>query len=253
MKKQKVLSLLLMFVFTFSIALGQATAQNGVEEVFSIYLLSPNTSAARNQWSVLMENQLPQIGIGIEFHESTGWGNIAPRTWSYPFIDFDYIPTYAHGGYDILFVGWSWPLDLNMQSLFETTAITPNGDNHYQYSSPVYDAKLDEYMAELDTATRIALAYELQAILYEDQPAIPIVYPRSLFGFAEGVEGIDTLLIASGGHRAENWDDPADHIIKYGVPADLKEWNTFVQESFYDGQWMQAVYGAIAQRAVDSH
>ena len=254
MKKQKMFSLLLMFLFTFSIALGQTTAkETGVEEVFSIYLLSPNTSAARNQWSLLMEQLLPQIGIGISFHESTGWGNIAPRTWSYPFIDYDYIPSYEHGGYDLLFVGWSWPLDLNLQALYETSAITPNGDNHYQYSNPTYDALLDDYMSELDPEIRISLAYQLQAILYEDQPAIPIVYPRSLFGFEDGLTGIDTLLIASGGHRIENWDDPSDHIIKYAVPADLKEWNTYVQESFYDGQWMQCVYGSVVQRAVDSH
>ncbi len=254
MKKTKMFSLFLMLLFTFSIALGQTSAQETeVEEVFEIYLLSPNTSSARNQWSLLMEQLLPQIGIGISFHESTGWGNIAPRTWSYPFIDYDYIPTYEFGGYDLLFVGWSWPLDLNLQSLYETDAITPNGDNHYQYSNPVYDAKLEDYMAELDTTARIALAYELQAIMYEDLPCIPIVYPRSLFGFKEGIVDIDTLLIASGGHRVENWDDPDDHVIKYAIPADLKEWNTYVQESFYDGQWMQAVYGAIAQRAVDSH
>ena len=242
-----------MLLFTFSVSLGQTTAQQSINEVFKINLLSPNTSAARNQWSLLMEQLLPQIGIGITFHESTGWGNIAPRSWSYPFIDYDYIPTYPEGGYDILFVGWSWPLDLNLQSLYETSAITPNGDNHYQYSNPTYDTKLEEYMAELDPAARITLAYELQAILYEDQPAIPIVYPRSLFGFKEGLMGIDPLLIASSGHRAENWDDPEDHIIKYAIPADLKEWNIYVAESFYDIQWMQCVYGAIAQRAIETH
>ncbi len=254
MNKQKVLTLFLMFLFTFSITLDQTVAQNGdVQQVFSINLLSPNTSPARNQWSILMENLLPQIGIGVGFHESTGWGNIAPRTWSYPFIDYDYIPTYDNGGYDLLFVGWSWPLDLNLQSLYETSAWTPNGDNHYQYSNPVYDALLDDYMAELDPTERLNLAYQLQAILYEDQPAIPIVYPRSLFGFKEGLTGIDNLLIASSGHRVENWDDPDDHIIKYAIPADLREWNTYVAESFYDFQWMQAVYGAIAERAVETH
>ena len=243
-----------MVLFTFSMAVSQIQAQEvEVQIVFNIDLLSPNTSAARNQWSLLMENTLPKIGIGINFHESTGWGNIAPRTWSYPFIDYDYIPTYADGGYDILFVGWSWPLDLNLQSLYETDAITPNGDNHYQYSNPTYDALLEQYMAELDTPTRISLAYDLQALLYDDQPAIPIVYPRSLFGFKEGIVGIDTLLIASGGHRGENWDDPDDHVIKYAVPADLKEYNTYVVESFYDAQWMQMMYGALVQRAVDSH
>ena len=254
MNNKKLFGLMIMVLFTFSMAIGQIQAQEvEIDTVFYIDFLSPNTSAARNQWSLLMENILPKIGIGINFHESTGWGNIAPRTWSYPFIDYDYIPTYSEGGYDILFVGWSWPLDLNMQSLYETTAITPDGDNHYQYSNPAYDALLDAYMAELDTPTRLDLAYQLQAILFEDLPCIPIVYPRSLFGFKEGLSGVDTLLIASGGHRGENWDDPADHIIKYAVPADLKEYNTYVVESFYDAQWMQMIYGALVQRAVDSH
>ncbi len=254
MNMKKLFGLTLMVLFTLSMAIGQIQAQEvETQIVFRIDFLSPNTSAARNQWSILMENSLPKVGIGINFHESTGWGNIAPRTWSYPFIDYDYIPTYAGGGYDILFVGWSWPLDLNLQSLYETDAITPNGDNHYQYSNPTYDALLELYMAELDTTARISLAHQLQAILMEDQPSIPIVYPRSLFGFKEGITGIDTLLIASGGQRGENWDDPDDHIIKYAVPADLKEYNTYVQESFYDGQWMQMVYGALVQRAADSH
>ena len=254
MNMKKLFGLTLMVLFTFSMAIGQIQAQEvETQIVFKIDFLSPNTSAARNQWSILMENTLPKIGIGINFHESTGWGNIAPRTWSYPFIDYDYIPTYADGGYDILFVGWSWPLDLNLQSLYETSAITPNGDNHYQYSNPAYDALLEQYMAELDTSARLSLAYDLQAIMYEDQPCIPIVYPRSLFGFREGIVGIDPLLIASGSQRGENWDDPVDHIIKYAIPADLREYNHYVFESFYDGQWMQMIYGALVQRAVDSH
>ncbi|MHA1203457.1 MAG: hypothetical protein ACTSSL_00745, partial [Candidatus Heimdallarchaeaceae archaeon] len=87
-----------------------SAAEGDIIPAFYINLLSPNTNPARNQWAALMENQLPKIGIGIAFHESTGWGNIMPRTWSYPVGEdgkFDYIPTYEDGGYDILFVGWS--------------------------------------------------------------------------------------------------------------------------------------------------
>lgn len=242
---KKVLSLCIVVLFGFSMMMGATQAQEtAINIVFSINLLSPNTSPARNQWSLLMEQTLPKIGIGITFHESTGWGNIGPRTWSYPVgVEYDYVPLYDKGGYDLLFVGWSWPLDLNLQGLYETAAITPNGDNHYQYSNPTFDALLAEYMSEFDIPTQLQLAKDLQAILYEDQPVIPLIYARSLFGLKDNLEGIDHLLLASSGQRMENWDDPDDHIIKYGIPADLREPNVFAAESFYDWQWMYEVYG----------
>jgi hypothetical protein len=126
MKKKALIGYGLVFLFALSVVIGQVSAQDTeVVEVFSLNLLSPNTSAARNQWSLLMENQLPKIGIGVDFHESTGWGNIGPRTWSYPLIDYDYVPTYAEGGYDILFVGWSWGLDWDPTGLFDSASLVP--------------------------------------------------------------------------------------------------------------------------------
>jgi ABC-type transport system substrate-binding protein len=247
---KKVLSLCIVVLFGFSMMMGATQAQEtAINIVFNINLLSPNTSPARNQWSLLMEQTLPKIGIGITFHESTGWGNIGPRTWSYPVgVEYDYVPLYEFGGYDLLFVGWSWSLDLNLQGLYEASAITPNGDNHYQYNNPTYDALLADYMAEFDIPTQLDLAKQLQGILYEDQPAIPIIYARSLFGLKDNLEGIDHLLLASSGQRMEYWDDPDDHIIKYGIPADLREPNVFAAESFYDWQWMYEVYGCPMKR-----
>jgi ABC-type transport system substrate-binding protein len=249
MNKKAILGVGLVVLFGLSMAIGQTQAQETeLQEVFSINLLSPNTSAARNQWSLLMENQLPKIGIGVDFHESTGWGNIAPRTWAYPLLDFDYIPTYAEGGFDILFVGWSWGIDWNPLGLFDTPSLPPLGDNFYQYSNPAYDAKMTQYLTELDQATQIGYAKEMQAMLYEDLPAIVLIYPKSLFGFKEGLTGIDGLLLGAGVARYEFWDDPADHIIKYAIPADLKEYNIFVVSSFYDSQWMQGTHGGLYAR-----
>ncbi|MCK4895798.1 MAG: hypothetical protein KAS47_03265, partial [Candidatus Heimdallarchaeota archaeon] len=85
MKNKALLGLTLIVLFSMSTYLAQAQ-ETEIQIAFSINLLSPNTSAARNQWSLLMEQQLPKIGIGISFHESTGWGNIGPRTWSYPLL-----------------------------------------------------------------------------------------------------------------------------------------------------------------------
>ncbi|MCE7741723.1 MAG: hypothetical protein GOP50_04635, partial [Candidatus Heimdallarchaeota archaeon] len=194
--------------------------------VFYINMLSPNTSAARNQWALLIENQFPKIGIGVAFHESTGWGNIGPRTWSYPLIDYDYIPTYAEGGYDVLFVGWSWGLDWNPRGLYDSGSIVPFGDNFYQYINPTYDAILNDYLSEMDQNAQIDYAHQMQAILYEDLPAAVLVYPKSLYGFKEGLLGIDGLLLGAGSDRYEFWDDPADGSITYAIPANLAEWNT---------------------------
>jgi ABC-type transport system substrate-binding protein len=180
MKKRTLFFLLILIIFSASINFDDISSENPLP-VFYINFLSPNTSPARNQWALLMEDQLAMIGIGISFHESTGWGNIGPRTWSYPLIDFDYIPPYENGGYDLLFVGWSWPLDLNLQGIFETSALHPHGNNYYQYSNPTYDTIFNNYLIEFDPSTRLDLGYQLQAILYEDLPAIAILYPRTLF------------------------------------------------------------------------
>ncbi|MHA1304679.1 MAG: ABC transporter substrate-binding protein [Candidatus Heimdallarchaeaceae archaeon] len=255
MKKKAFLGIALIIVVSASMIPASA-AEGDIIPAFYINLLSPNTNPARNQWAALMENQLPKIGIGISFHESTGWGNIMPRTWAYPVGEegkFDYIPTYEEGGYDILFVGWSWGLDWDPTGLYDSASMVPAGDNMYQYSNPEFDTKLVEYTSELDDTARIAKAKELQAILYEDLPAITIIYPREVFGFADSLSGIDTLLLGTSAARPENWRNSAGNSITYALPAELTEYTIFVAESYYDMQWMQCVYYGLFGRSQSDH
>ncbi|MCG3255464.1 MAG: hypothetical protein KAU62_05210, partial [Candidatus Heimdallarchaeota archaeon] len=133
--------------------------------------------------------------------------------------------------------------------LFDSASLPPLGDNFYQYVNPAYDAKLTQYLTELNQTTQLVYAKEMQAMLYEDLPAVVLIYPKSLFGFKEGLTGIDGLLLGAGSARYEFWNDPADGIIKYAIPADLKENNIYAQSSFYDAQWMQGVYGSLYARA----
>ena len=97
-----------------------------------------------------MEHRLPKIGIGIDFHSTTYWSNIASRTWDYPLIEYDYIPTYDEGGFDILFNRILWSLDPDIEGMFDSASILPWDMNFYQYSNPLYDAKLQKYLVEFN-------------------------------------------------------------------------------------------------------
>lgn len=253
MKKRKIVLFTIFFlIITPYLVAGQETE---IPIRFSISLLSPNDNAERKQYSLLMQHQLPKIGIGVYLHESTTWGNIADRSWSYPFIDYDYIPTYAEGGYDALFVKWSWDLEWDPTGVFDCSYLSCHlyGDDFYQYYNPSYDAKLAQYLTELNPLQRTAYSHEMQAMLYEDLPAISIVYPRLLYGSKEGIIGIDYLLLSLSKFRAESWDDPEDHIINYAIPEVMETSNVFSSTLFSDDLWMAAVYNSLFQRSQLSH
>ena len=251
MKTKLGILIIILILFPPNLLLG-VQGQNPSPVIY-INFLTPDTDPARIQWADLIEQEIAKIGINVSFEEITGWGGIGPRTWSYPMIDYDYIPIYDDGGYDVLFVGWSWGLDGDLEGLYETSAITPLGDNHYQYSNTTYDTILEQYLVSVDPSERASNSHQLQKIIYEDLPSIGIIYSGRLFGFKEGLTGIDNLLLSTSNYRIEYWDDPDDHIIKYGIPATLIEPNIFTAESFYDWQWMNSVYGCPIKRALSTH
>ncbi|MHA1353441.1 MAG: ABC transporter substrate-binding protein, partial [Candidatus Heimdallarchaeaceae archaeon] len=258
MSKRKTffLSLIICFFFITSILPLHADDEENPLPLFYVTLLSPISCTYRYQWAFLMEEELPKIGIGIAYHETTGWGNIIPRTWMYPVGEegyYDYIPTYEEGGYDILFIGWNWLIDWDPTDRFDSASIVPAGDNMYQYNNPEFDKKLEEYVTELDDSARIAKGKELQAILYDDLPAITILYPREIYVLNKSISGIDTHLLSDSDHRAEIWRNSLKNNITYAEPAEFIEYNVFVQESYYDALWMSCVYYGLFERSQNKH
>ncbi|MHA1201935.1 MAG: ABC transporter substrate-binding protein [Candidatus Heimdallarchaeaceae archaeon] len=246
MKKEKIFgTLIICFVTIYPVLVFVEGQEVEIQTIFSIALLSPNTDEARNQWALLMQKQLPKIGIDVYLHESTGWGNIGPRTWSYPLIDFDYIPTYAEGGFDVLFIGRTWEMNLDLRSLF-STGCWISGDNYYQYVNPVYDNKLNEYLTTYEPDERDQLAYELQAILYEDLPAISILYETSFFLLDSGISGFVPLLSKVRSDHSENWNHSESTDLIYSTKNELNSYNTF--QHFKDNLWESCVYGSLFQR-----
>jgi len=218
---------------------------------FSISVLAPNTNPARNQWATLMVEQLPKIGIGVDVFDHTGWAQISPRTWGYP-GPFP-VPTYAEGGFDILFIGWGWGLDIDMTGLFDTPSFPPFGDNFYQYSVPEMDWAIGNYSQAFVLADRIQYAEDIQALLYEDVPQATITYPTDIFPHTTALvaSSWSPLLWDSSYQDMAYWDI-GDTEFHYGCPADFEDFHTFKTESVYDAQWTQQIYGGLVERTPEA-
>ncbi|MHA1447388.1 MAG: ABC transporter substrate-binding protein [Candidatus Heimdallarchaeaceae archaeon] len=264
MKSQKIIFTVIICIILLPLIanLGMMEETDEVNIVFYVNFLSPNDSPARcGHWGLLMENTLPKIGIGIEFHESTGWDVINVRINNNPILDFSYIPTYNEGGYDIFFNKFYWDLDPEIEGMFDSSSLTPYGRNFYQYLNPNYDAKLVQYLAEINQTLKTYYFHELQSMLYEDLPAASVLYGRALYGKKDTITGIDWDLLYDSTHRPELWNNTEDQKIVYAIGGELKAPNCFLLEenSKYawigntDAKWMNAVYGRLFQRIQTTH
>ena len=174
---------------------------------FSITVLAPNTNAARNKWSDHWQQELPKIGIGVNSYENVGWDVIVPRTFGYEdenATTSQYpVPLWDDGGYDVLFVGYGWGLDWDPTGLYEESSFVPTGGNFYNYVNSTTEAVISKYITETDVVQRNAYAKQIQKAIHDDLPVIPLVYPESLWGFSDKLQGMDALLLSV---SAPEWD-----------------------------------------------
>ncbi|MHA1953580.1 MAG: ABC transporter substrate-binding protein [Candidatus Heimdallarchaeaceae archaeon] len=253
----------LVIIFIISLLIGptiELTQNYQLQRAFSVSILVLDDSSDRIEFASYLKEIFEFIGIGVTNFDVKSRNEISLRSWSYPMIDYDYIPTYQQGGYDIIFLGREGGLDLNLHGFYETAAITPNGNNFYQYSNPTFDALLAEYMEEFDKFEKSRLAEYLQAILYEDQPDISLSYLREVFCFRNESFNIDPTLILKRNHRAEYWNSSKDTKLIYSQPDEFTKFNCFRIEYDQfndpiksDALWSQCVYASLFQRGQVHH
>ena len=213
---------------------------------FYVDILGPNYSVIRPMFPSYLVSELPKIGIGVDTVEETGWGNIAPRVWGYP---GPYpIPTYDEGGYDMLFIGWSWPLDVDMTGLFDTPSFPPNGDNFYQYSRPEMDWAIANYSQSANPTEQLYWANEIQQLLYNDLPSITIFYAQEVYAHDENLSGWDPLIWDTYRQPMENWSIPNQSEFHYATYDEFEDFHIFQIESYIDAQWLEQIYDGIIIR-----
>ncbi len=222
---------------------------------FSINLMSIfKENDMNNEISIIIQDKLPVIGIGVEFHEITHWGNVLPRTSQYSLIDFDFIPTYAEGGFDLFAYEHPFELDYFPPGLIFDYRNIEKYDSIFfsQYINPLYDTKAWQYFSTFDQNERTLFSYELQEILYEDLPSIPIYNPRELVFLSFDVAGFDENLFYSSEIRADKWYGSSDGWFNYSLPVSFREYNYFTKENGKDLLWINSVYGSLFRRAQET-
>ncbi|MCE7745094.1 MAG: hypothetical protein GPJ52_08185 [Candidatus Heimdallarchaeota archaeon] len=226
---------------------------------FHINILCLDTEPMRNVWAEIIANELRKIGIGVNSIESLSYEEIAQRTWDY---DGPYpIPTHAEGGYDLLFIDRNWDLDIDMKGLFDTPSWSPTGDNIYQYSSPEMDWAIGNFSQAFVLADKIQYAHDIQALLYEDLPAITILYNYAFYYMTENITGINPLLWYKKAETMAKWEHPVKSNLSYGTYDLFKNFHPLKnihpttcrrnQESI-DLQWLNQIYSSLVKRESSS-
>jgi len=73
--------------------------------------------------------------------------------------------------------------------------ITDGGNNRTGWSNPEYDRLLCEAEATLDTAQRLALYQQAEAILLEEMPVIPIYFQKRQYLISPDVKGWEPSIL----------------------------------------------------------
>lgn len=93
------------------------------------------------------------------------------------------------GNFDAVLLETSVQVDPDLSRRFHTNSIE-KGQNFLNYSNPTVDNLLAQGLATVDTEKRKQAYFEVQRILVEELPQIPLYYPKAYFAFKPGLTGV---------------------------------------------------------------
>ncbi|MGI5835270.1 MAG: peptide-binding protein [Chloroflexota bacterium] len=93
------------------------------------------------------------------------------------------------GNFDVVLLETSVQIDPDISRRFHTNSIK-NGQNFINYSNPTVDSLLAQGLATVETEKRKQIYYEVQKVLVEELPQIPLYYPKAYFAFKSGINGV---------------------------------------------------------------
>ena len=189
-----------------------------VNPTFSLYVLAYDSPIRCPGYSLYIYSQLEELGIDILDYDSADFSEIAVRTWDYPLIEYDYIPSYEQGGFDICILQSQWNLDWNPLGRFSSCCYPLHQRNFCQFGNLTFISALSQYEHSRDYADFDNYLSTLQNILFEELPAISIYYKSDSFLLNKNISSFDTFLFSQNQFNPETWEDSFDDELIYINP-----------------------------------
>jgi ABC-type transport system substrate-binding protein len=201
MKYKKTATCLVLFLFLVSMISASTVAKPEVDPLFSLSLIAPTSNPVRMQYSQLMQDEFPKIGIYAEL-DLISWDALGPRATD------TVVGPYDEGGYDIVFFGMSLGVtapSVSMLVVYHSDALPPNGFNAmYWAPASVGTQYMNERAEENNKAiedaleqTNITKARELliewQKIWYDVMPQTVIYNQYETHAISTGLYGYDPV------------------------------------------------------------
>ena len=220
---------------------------------FNINIICLDTEPLRNVYAEIIAHELRKMGFGVDNIEILSYEEIAQRVWDYngalP------VPTHYEGGFDLLFMDRTWDFDVDPTPYFHSNATIPYGENIYQYENQEMDWTLGNYteVNVFDDAPQMADL--IQALLYEELPAITILYNYAFYYMKEDITGINTFLWNKKDETMAKWTHPLKSDLHYGINYEYEEFHPILAKTNSrknDFQWLNQIFDSLIERNMTS-
>ncbi|MHA2252941.1 MAG: ABC transporter substrate-binding protein [Candidatus Kariarchaeaceae archaeon] len=252
MKNKLVVTLFVFLLSLSALSLYTASGSNEYpEELFSINIRDPGKTIY-NELFHSISDELRKIGITTSYIVEGGWDPY------YQIISEDRgadgYPKFDDGGYDIFFYNTHNDLEYDPTSSYSNIAFPPMSDNFAFFDNYELSSTITQYTSELDTDARRGFAWDIQSIVFEQQPYISIVNPVNIWAYDSawsGITGDDFTLLLSTLNLRDGWKDinnPSTKDIVYGHPFEISELGPFSSRSYIQKQITNPLYPGLYER-----
>ncbi len=133
------------------------------------------SSDERNRMAQIFQADCAKIGIDIEI----------------ALMEFGTLMEHCDGNQDLIMLGWGHATnqDRTMRMNFHSSTIGPNGNRSW-CNNPEIDRLIDAGAKEMDQTKREAIYHELQDLMADETPWIPIMQQITVYGMNKNLEGI---------------------------------------------------------------
>ncbi|MBR5268333.1 MAG: ABC transporter substrate-binding protein [Lachnospiraceae bacterium] len=147
------------------------------------------SSDERNRMAQIFQADCAKIGVDIKIE----------------LMEFGALMEHCDGNQDLIMLGWGHATnqDRTMRMNFHSSTIGPNGNRSW-LNNPEIDALIDAGAVEMDQEKREKIYHELQDVIAEEVPWIPLLQQITVYGMNKGLEGI-TWYNRGGGYYANGY------------------------------------------------